>query len=171
MELHDLFHRKLTYTLVYMTEPRPWEVYSARVQGGRGVTYFLEVKEGTEGRRVVLTQRYPSGQRSRVSIPAGDAGVLVSELLKAVSWLAGSDEPPQQHGARPSTAERAYQPWSEAEDAQLLREHSEGHGTAHIARSLRRQSSAVTSRLRKLMGHGLTASGSSPAEQHAAIQG
>lgn len=138
----------------------PWDVYSSRVAGSRGVTYFLDIKEGAEGRRLVVTQSYPSGQRNRVTIPAGDTGAFVSELLKAVSQFAGPCEPPQQHSPHRSASERAYQPWTDEEDAKLLRERSEGHGIAHVARSLRREPSAISSRLRKLAG--LTASSSSP---------
>lgn len=52
------------------------------------------------------------------------------------------------------THPRAFEPWSEDEDARLALRWNEGGGVAELARSLGRPRGAVTMRLEKLLGAG-----------------
>lgn len=88
-------------------------------------------------------------------MPEAEVAAFVSELLKAVSAMAGPHETPRQHP--PShvarvrqTYPQAYQPWSPDEDERLMAERGRGHGIGHLARSFQRNPGAIISRLRKL---------------------
>ena len=114
-----------------------WNKYQAAVKT-EDCHFFFDVNEGKEGLRLVVTQSYPSGQRTRISIKKGDVSAVLSELLKAVSSMADQEPPPQFSSDRLSEIRkkypRAYLPWSKEEDAKLLAEHAKGHGAAHLAR-------------------------------------
>lgn len=130
-----------------------WSRYQSRVKG-LSSTIFLDVNEGEDGKRLVITQSYPSGQRAKITLREGEVGAFVSELLEAVSEMTGQ-APPKQHPPEKVEAIRqahpnAYTKWSKEEDVKLLVGRKSGLGIAHLARELKRQPSAVSERLREL---------------------
>lgn len=115
----------------------------------------IDVLGREDGQVLRVSQTDPEGGQATLLVPEAEVSAFVSELLKAVSALAGPQEPPRQHPptyvARVRlTHPQAYQPWSPAEDERLLAERARGHGIGHLARTFQRNPGAIISRLRKL---------------------
>jgi len=88
------------------------------------------------------------------TIPAGSPAVLLKSVPKS------ADAPPPKVTNSPQrtysvkdirrTHKRAYEKWTEEEEALLLKLYEEGRTRREIARELQRQPSAISSRLRKI---------------------
>ncbi len=110
----------------------------------------------TQGKReMVLRVTESDGRWCEWIVSKDQHGVLVRELLEAVSGQAAEPEFPAQFSSAGEELIRtrhphAYQPWSPEEDAKLLQERAQGQGVAHLARLLGRQATAIRSRLNQL---------------------
>lgn len=130
-----------------------WSKFQSRVKLGTS-TIFIDVNEGSDGKRLVITQSFPSGQRAKVTLREGEVGGFVSELLEAVSEMTDQAPPKQHPPEKVSIIQQAhpnaYKGWSKEEDIKLLVGRKAGLGISHLARELKRQPSAVRERLNAL---------------------
>lgn len=91
---------------------------------------------------------------SSTQIVEGDHGLTSTDIFAAANEaLALSTDEPQDSLARIRRVHpRAYEPWDEEEDAELLSMLDDGRLPAEIAKHLGRKRSAIHSRIRKLAG-------------------
>lgn len=143
----------------------PEEIYSGRITAYERKWFFFDVKKSKDGtRRLVITESYgPKSTQDRTSITVaeGDLADFLRGLLSAMDAMGLESKATKKkpHDERMAETKnrfpRAYEGWTDAEDARLLGAHSQNTPVADLAKSHQRQPSAIRSRLAKLISKDL----------------
>jgi len=149
-----------------MSTPPPKDnplLYQAQVSGGSH-EYRIEVRRASNGTRymhIIDTRRARHGEEERRGVIVFEecGPELWWELTRAMAVLSDRTSPCESESQSQSksgyadsraSSPRAYEPWSESEDARLILAYEQGMTVTAVAHMLERQEGAVTSRLRKL---------------------
>lgn len=131
----------------------PEEIYSSCLKTP-GRAFFFDVKKRHgQTKRLVMTQTR-NGIRERLTVYEEEIGLFVAELMKAVAAMgeagASAPGPVDRYAEVRKTYPKAYTPWTNDDDAELVAMDAQGASVAEMVERFGRQPGAIRSRLAKL---------------------
>jgi hypothetical protein len=129
------------------------ELFSAKVAAGSR-TYFIDVQRAATGAKYLKISESRQGEEKeyehqRVMVFEEDIVDFIHAITEAMPFMR-PDAPPGRLSRLREKHPRAYEKWTEEEDARLRAEFAKGIARAELAALLRRRPSAIKSRLQKL---------------------
>lgn len=130
------------------------ELFSERVQAGSRI-YFFDVKEAVDGTQyLVISETRPGGdepgEHHRVMIFQEHLSTFAEAFAKATDFMTGKSSAQAHLEAIRREHPRAYESWTEEEEARLRKERAQGKTVEDLAKLFQRQPGAIRSRLTKL---------------------